>query len=150
MLMSVCDFFVGMYPLRFINKRLAEIIEACYSGNGVINGKPSVYLPYSSKPDDCRSSNQVRNARLRVTDKKEAAKEREMQASNSALNGKFLWLVLFPCSGRRTSGSNTVVEPSSCRPRWPVRPSLPWKRSRCWSERDNWRPSQLLWRWSTP
>lgn len=63
-----------MYPLRFINKRLAEIIEACYSGNGVIKGKPSVYSPYSSKPDDCRSSSQVRNARLRVTDKKKRRK----------------------------------------------------------------------------
>lgn len=67
-------FFVGMYPLRFINKKLAEIIEACYSGNGVINGKPSVYLPYSSKPDDCHSSDKVRNARLRVTDKKKLRK----------------------------------------------------------------------------
>lgn len=70
----MCTFFVGMYPLRFINKRLEEIIESCYSGNGVINGKPSVYVPYSSKPDDCRSSDEVRNARLRVTDKKKLRK----------------------------------------------------------------------------
>lgn len=70
----MCTFFVGMYPLRFINKRLAEIIEACYSGEGVINGKPSVYLPYSSKADDCRTNSKVRNARLRVTDKKKLRK----------------------------------------------------------------------------
>lgn len=61
---------LGMYPLSSINKRLGEIIEACYSGNGVIDGKPTVYLPYSSKPEDCRSNEQVRNARLRVADKK--------------------------------------------------------------------------------
>lgn len=48
-----------MFPLRSINKRLVEIIEACYSGNGLVSGKASVYLPYSSKPDDCRSNEQV-------------------------------------------------------------------------------------------
>ncbi|TWW64893.1 Plexin-B2 Precursor [Takifugu flavidus] len=47
-----------MYPLRFINEKLVKIIEACYSGKGVIDGKPSVYLPYLSNPDECRSSNQ--------------------------------------------------------------------------------------------
>lgn len=129
--------FVGMYPLRSINKRLAEIIEACYSGNGVINGKPTVYMPYSSKPEDCRSSNQVRNSRLHVTDKREAGRGREIQASNSTLNVKFLRLVLFPCLGRKTWRSSTVVEPSSCRPHWPVKPSSPLKQNRCWSERDN-------------
>lgn len=56
-----CDHLVpaGSYPLRSINKRLGEIIEACYSGNGVINGLASVYLPYASKPEDCRSNEQV-------------------------------------------------------------------------------------------
>lgn len=63
-----------MYPLRFINEKLVKIIEACYSGKGVIDGKPSVYLPYLSNPDECRSSDKVRNARLRVTDKKKLRK----------------------------------------------------------------------------
>uniref|UniRef100_A0A671Y2M7 Plexin b2a, tandem duplicate 1 n=1 Tax=Sparus aurata TaxID=8175 RepID=A0A671Y2M7_SPAAU len=33
--------FAGMYPLRSINKRLVEIIGACYSNNGIINEKPN-------------------------------------------------------------------------------------------------------------
>ncbi|XP_042259850.1 plexin-B2-like [Thunnus maccoyii] len=46
-----------MYPLRSINKRLLEIIGACYNNSGIINGKAAVYLPYSSKTDDlCISS----------------------------------------------------------------------------------------------
>lgn len=77
-LVHVVFFFVaGMYPLHSINKRLVEIIEACYSDNGVINGKASVYLPYSSKPDDCRSNEQVRSARLRRTDKRSRQRERD-------------------------------------------------------------------------
>lgn len=92
-LVHVASFlFVGMYPLRSINKRLVKIIEACYSGNGVIGGKPTVYLPYYSKPEDCRSNDKVRNTRLRVTDKKEL-REREKyrpRGSNSTLNVKLL------------------------------------------------------------
>uniref|UniRef100_A0A671Y5U7 Plexin b2a, tandem duplicate 1 n=1 Tax=Sparus aurata TaxID=8175 RepID=A0A671Y5U7_SPAAU len=50
-----------MYPLRSINKRLVEIIGACYSNNGIINEKPAVYSPYSSKAEElCSSNNQVR------------------------------------------------------------------------------------------
>lgn len=53
--------FAGMYPLRSINKRLVEIIGACYSNNGIINEKPAVYSPYSSKAEElCSSNNQVR------------------------------------------------------------------------------------------
>uniref|UniRef100_H3CIC5 Plexin b2a, tandem duplicate 1 n=1 Tax=Tetraodon nigroviridis TaxID=99883 RepID=H3CIC5_TETNG len=55
---SSAMFGPGMFPLRSINRRLMEMLEACYSGNGVINGKPGVYLPYSSKPDDCQSHQQ--------------------------------------------------------------------------------------------
>lgn len=55
----------GLYPLRSINRRLGEIIEACYSGNGVINGTAGVYLPYASKPEDCRSNDQVSTGRRR-------------------------------------------------------------------------------------
>lgn len=52
--------FVGMYPLRSINKRLVEIIGACYSDNGIINEKAAVYSPYSSKSEElCSSNNQV-------------------------------------------------------------------------------------------
>uniref|UniRef100_A0A671Y0J3 Plexin b2a, tandem duplicate 1 n=1 Tax=Sparus aurata TaxID=8175 RepID=A0A671Y0J3_SPAAU len=48
-----------MYPLRSINKRLVEIIGACYSNNGIINEKPAVYSPYSSKAEElCSSNNQ--------------------------------------------------------------------------------------------
>lgn len=90
----MCDafLFVGMYPLRSINKRLVEIIEACYSSKGVIGGKTTVYLPYSSKPEECRSSEQVRNTRLHVTDKKELRKREKYRprGSNSALNVKLL------------------------------------------------------------
>lgn len=120
-------FVVGMYPLRSINKRLMEIIEACYSDNGVINGKPSVYLPYSSKPEDCHNHEQVRNARLHVTDKQKLQKREKYwpRGSNSALNVKLLWLIFCPRSGRKTGRSRTSVEPSSCRPRWPVRRRLP-------------------------
>ncbi|KAF3705250.1 Plexin-B2 MM1 Precursor [Channa argus] len=41
-----------MYPLSSINKRLVEIIEACYSQSGIINAKAAVYSPYSSKSED--------------------------------------------------------------------------------------------------
>lgn len=55
--------FVGMYPLRSINKRLVEIIGACYSYNGIINEKAAVYSPYSSKSEDlCSSNSQVRKS----------------------------------------------------------------------------------------
>uniref|UniRef100_A0A673ARH7 Plexin-B2-like n=1 Tax=Sphaeramia orbicularis TaxID=375764 RepID=A0A673ARH7_9TELE len=48
-----------MYPLQSINKRLVEIIGACYSDNGIINKKAAVYSPYSSKSEElCSSSNQ--------------------------------------------------------------------------------------------
>ncbi|CAB1346303.1 unnamed protein product [Coregonus sp. 'balchen'] len=43
---------VCMYPLRAINKRLVEIIGACYSNKGHINGTSAVYSPYSSKSDE--------------------------------------------------------------------------------------------------
>lgn len=50
-----------MYPLRAINKRLLEIIGACYSHDGNINGKSAVYSPYSSKSEDlCSMNDQVR------------------------------------------------------------------------------------------
>lgn len=49
-----------MYPLRSINKRLVEIIGACYSDNGIINKKTAVYSPYSSKSEElCSHNNQV-------------------------------------------------------------------------------------------
>ena len=55
--------FVGMYPLRSINKRLVEIIGACYSDNGIINERAAVYSPYSSKSEElCSSNNQVRES----------------------------------------------------------------------------------------
>ncbi|XP_049891870.1 plexin-B2a isoform X1 [Epinephelus moara] len=53
-----------MYPLQSINKRLVEIIGACYSHNGIINEKAAVYSPYSSKSEElCSSSNQKDMAR---------------------------------------------------------------------------------------
>ncbi|XP_068162621.1 plexin-B2-like [Antennarius striatus] len=48
-----------MFPLRSINKRMVEIIGACYSDNGIINGRAAVYAPYSSKSEQlCSHSNQ--------------------------------------------------------------------------------------------
>uniref|UniRef100_A0A667ZHJ3 Plexin b2a, tandem duplicate 1 n=1 Tax=Myripristis murdjan TaxID=586833 RepID=A0A667ZHJ3_9TELE len=46
-----------MYPLHSINKRLVEIIGACYSDNGIINGKSAVYSPYSSKSEELCTNN---------------------------------------------------------------------------------------------
>lgn len=37
-----------MYPLSAINRRLVEIISACYSNNGKIGAEMAVYPPYSS------------------------------------------------------------------------------------------------------
>uniref|UniRef100_A0A665UU56 Plexin-B2-like n=1 Tax=Echeneis naucrates TaxID=173247 RepID=A0A665UU56_ECHNA len=48
--------FSGAYPLRSVNKRLVEIIGACYSNNGIMNGKPAVYSPYSSKSEELCST----------------------------------------------------------------------------------------------
>lgn len=48
-----------MYPIHSINKRLVEIIGACYSYSGIINNKPAVYSPYSSKSEElCLNNNQ--------------------------------------------------------------------------------------------
>lgn len=55
--------FVGMYPLKAINDKLVQIIGACYSNSGIIDHKPAVYSPYSSKSDElCLSNNQVRTS----------------------------------------------------------------------------------------
>ncbi|KAM8884047.1 plexin-B2a isoform 1-T5 [Synchiropus picturatus] len=53
-----------MYPLRTINQKLLEIIGACYSFNGIINNKPAVYSPYSSKSEDLCSGNNQNNMAL--------------------------------------------------------------------------------------
>lgn len=74
-----------MYPLKFINKRLVEIIEACYSDNGIINQRAAVYAPYSSKSEElCSSNKQVRNVCLDVTDKGEAERG-ERNSVNEAM-----------------------------------------------------------------
>ena len=74
---SILILFVGMYPLRSINKRLLEIIGACYSDNGIINGKAAVYSPYSSKSEElCSSSNQVRKS-ARVFERERESKTGE-------------------------------------------------------------------------
>ncbi|KAG7219977.1 hypothetical protein INR49_018490 [Caranx melampygus] len=54
-----------MYPLRSINKRLVEIIGACYSNNGIINEKPAVYGPYSSKSEELCSNNNQNNMAIK-------------------------------------------------------------------------------------
>ncbi|KAL2093878.1 hypothetical protein ACEWY4_011190 [Coilia grayii] len=41
-----------LYPLKRINQRIEDIISACYSDSGKIDGKPAVDIPYSSKMDD--------------------------------------------------------------------------------------------------
>uniref|UniRef100_UPI0037E9BEC6 plexin-B2-like n=1 Tax=Semicossyphus pulcher TaxID=241346 RepID=UPI0037E9BEC6 len=54
-----------MYPLRSINEKLVEIIDACYSNNGNINGRAAVYSPYSSKSEElCRDTNQNNMAKI--------------------------------------------------------------------------------------
>lgn len=45
-----------MYSLNSINKRLVDIISACYSDSGKISGLPAVDIPYSSKNDEFCSS----------------------------------------------------------------------------------------------
>ncbi|KAM6937193.1 plexin-B2b [Xenentodon cancila] len=45
-----------MYPLNSINKRLVDIISACYSDSGKISGIPAVDIPYSSRTDEFCSS----------------------------------------------------------------------------------------------
>ncbi|XP_057710527.1 plexin-B2a [Corythoichthys intestinalis] len=48
-----------MYPVRAINTKLLEIIGACYSNRGLINDKPAVYSPYSTKSSGvCSNTNQ--------------------------------------------------------------------------------------------
>ncbi|XP_019753237.1 plexin-B2a isoform X2 [Hippocampus comes] len=48
-----------MYPLRAINTRLRKIIGACYSDGGLIDDKPAVYSPYSTKSGGlCSTTNQ--------------------------------------------------------------------------------------------
>ncbi|XP_070847904.1 plexin-B2a [Chaetodon trifascialis] len=54
-----------MYPLRSINKRLVEIIGACYSDNGIINERAAVYSPYSSKSEELCSGGNQNNMALR-------------------------------------------------------------------------------------
>ncbi|XP_019119112.2 plexin-B2a [Larimichthys crocea] len=54
-----------MYPLSSINKRLVEIIGACYSDNGIINERVAVYSPYSSKSEELCSSNNQKNMAIR-------------------------------------------------------------------------------------
>lgn len=50
----------GMFPLSSINKRLVEIIEACYSNKGIIDERAAVYAPYSSKSEElCSTNSQV-------------------------------------------------------------------------------------------
>uniref|UniRef100_A0A669DD70 Plexin b2a, tandem duplicate 1 n=1 Tax=Oreochromis niloticus TaxID=8128 RepID=A0A669DD70_ORENI len=52
-----------MYPLKAINDKLVQIIGACYSNGGLIDNKPAVYAPYSSKSDElCLNNNQVRTS----------------------------------------------------------------------------------------
>lgn len=50
----------GMYPLSAINRRLVEIIGACYSNGGLIGNRVAVYAPYSSTDMLCRTNSQVR------------------------------------------------------------------------------------------
>ncbi|XP_054655754.1 plexin-B2-like isoform X2 [Dunckerocampus dactyliophorus] len=54
-----------MYPLRAINKRLLAIIGACYSHGGLIDDRPSVYSPYSTKSGGLCSSNNQQNMMLK-------------------------------------------------------------------------------------
>ncbi|KAJ3612087.1 hypothetical protein NHX12_020364 [Muraenolepis orangiensis] len=46
-----------MFPLPAINRRLQEIIQACYSEKGIINHKAAVYYPYTSKTEELCTKN---------------------------------------------------------------------------------------------
>ncbi|CAL8242316.1 unnamed protein product [Merluccius merluccius] len=46
-----------MYPLPAINQQLQEIIQACYSEKGSINGTSAVYYPYTSKTEELCTKN---------------------------------------------------------------------------------------------
>lgn len=52
-----------MYPLSAINRRLVEIIGACYSNNGLIGDRVAVYAPYSSTDVLCQPNSPVRRER---------------------------------------------------------------------------------------
>ncbi|KAG7275311.1 hypothetical protein CRUP_015249, partial [Coryphaenoides rupestris] len=47
-----------MYPVPAINQRLQEIIQACYSEKGIIDGKQAVYYPYTSKTEELCTKNE--------------------------------------------------------------------------------------------
>lgn len=49
-----------MYPLSAINRRLVEIIGACYSNDGLIGDRMAAYAPYSSTDGLCRRNSPVR------------------------------------------------------------------------------------------
>uniref|UniRef100_A0A8C6U2G4 Plexin b2a n=1 Tax=Neogobius melanostomus TaxID=47308 RepID=A0A8C6U2G4_9GOBI len=49
--LHIISHYTCMYPIRSINKRLVDVIGACYSYNGNINSKSAVYSPYSSKSE---------------------------------------------------------------------------------------------------
>ncbi|KAM3870270.1 plexin-B2b [Diretmus argenteus] len=55
------DSALCMYPLNLINKRLVEIITACYSDSGKIDGNAAVDIPYSSKTDEFCTSKIARD-----------------------------------------------------------------------------------------
>ncbi|XP_035282714.1 plexin-B2-like isoform X1 [Anguilla anguilla] len=44
-----------MYPLKAINERLVQIIGACYTNKGLIDGKNAVRSPYSTTTNFCAS-----------------------------------------------------------------------------------------------
>ncbi|KAI4886264.1 hypothetical protein NFI96_016350 [Prochilodus magdalenae] len=46
------DSALCMYPLKRINERVEDILNACYTNNGNIGGQPAVYSPYKSSSDN--------------------------------------------------------------------------------------------------
>ncbi|KAL7867664.1 hypothetical protein SRHO_G00090480 [Serrasalmus rhombeus] len=46
------DSALCLYPLKRINERVEDILNACYTENGKIGGQPAVYSPYKSITDN--------------------------------------------------------------------------------------------------
>ncbi|XP_072528465.1 plexin-B2b isoform X2 [Salminus brasiliensis] len=46
------DSALCMYPLKRINERVEDILNACYTDYGKIGGRPAVYSPYKSSTDN--------------------------------------------------------------------------------------------------
>uniref|UniRef100_A0AAR2J0I6 Sema domain-containing protein n=1 Tax=Pygocentrus nattereri TaxID=42514 RepID=A0AAR2J0I6_PYGNA len=60
------DSALCMYPLKRINERVEDILNACYTENGKIGGQQAVYSPYKSITDNpCENRHSVSSTKNR-------------------------------------------------------------------------------------